>query len=422
MKNLTLNSGCYDVAIIGGGPAGMMAAISAGQLGRKVVLIEKNHSFGQKLLLTGNGRCNITQKELENRLFLEKLGGNGKFLLSALSSFGPQETIDFFQKRGLSLKIEKNGRVFPISSKSEDVLNTLTKELKKNTVTLLMNQEVLGFEIDSGIIQAVKTKSGPIHARNFILATGGKSYSFTGSTGESYRWLQDLGHSIAPIAPALVPVRLGESWLDKLQGLSFQAVKIKVLSNKKKISEHSGDILFTHFGISGPTIINASKEIGKLLQIGGVTIEIDFKPEQTHQELDQKLKTEFEKNGSKFIKNYLSEVIPQKLSDVILKKTKIEPTKKLSSISKRDRGNITELLKSFPLTVLSTLGFNQAMITSGGVNLKEIDSKTMQSKIIKNLFLAGEVLDLDGPTGGYNLQIAWTTGYIAGKNATDLPS
>ncbi len=404
----------YDVAVIGGGPAGMMGAIKASEKGLKVVLIEKNDGFGKKLLITGGGRCNITQGEFNDKKFVEKLGKNGQFLFSALSVFGVKEIIDFFEKNGLLTKVERGGRVFPISDKAKDVLKVLLKCLNKNKVKFLLNQEVLGFNIKEGKIESVKLKGKEIIAKSFILTTGGAAYPGTGSTGDGYLWAQKMGHKIIKPMPALVPIEIKESWVKGLAGLTLKNVSVAVFSNTKKVYSEFGEMLFTHSGVSGPVVLDLSKKIGELLEKGVVNLKIDLKPALDILTLNKRLQRDFVRN--KDFKNYLPELIPQRLSDLIIKFTGISPDKKLNAITKEERKKIIDFLKGLELTVKGTTGFSHAIITSGGIDLKEIDSKTMRSKIVSNLFFAGEIIDLDGPTGGYNLQICWSTGFVAGMN------
>lgn len=403
------------MAIIGGGPAGIMAAGRAAELGAKVILIEKNQTFGKKLLMTGNGRCNISHAEFNNKKFVEKLGKKGQFLLSALSVFSPEEVIKFFGEKGLPTKIEKDGRIFPVSDKAQDVLRILLKYLNKNKVKLLLNQEVVGFEIKKGRIESVKLAKGEIMAQSFILCTGGKSYPQTGSTGDGYKWAQKMGHKIINPRPSLTPIKTKENWVSDIQGLSLKNVSVELFQNNKKQDQSSGEMIFTHFGLSGPMVLNLSKKTEELLANGEVILKIDLMPALNASMLDKKLQRDFKRN--KVLKNYLSEIIPQRLSDLIVRFSKIIPDKKLNSITKEERKKLIEIIKGLKLTPRGLVGFSQAIVTSGGVDLKEIDSKTMRSKIIKNLFFAGEIIDLDGPTGGYNLQICWSTGYIAGENA-----
>lgn len=410
----------FDVAVIGGGPAGMIAAGRAAELGAKVVLLEKNSTLGKKLLLTGNGRCNLTQVNHDVKEFVEKLGKNGKFLFSAFSTFGPKEVVEFFEEKNLPTKVENNGRVFPITDDAIDVLSTLTKYLKSNGVEIITGAEVLGFEFEKNRIGGVKLQDQIIHADKFILCTGGKSYPVTGSTGDGYPWAKELGHTIVAPAPALSPVRIKDDWARDLQGLSLEEANISLWQNEKKQASFQGEILFTHFGLSGPVIINASKVINALLQTGSVMIELELFPDLTISELDKKLVLAFCENNRKDIKNYFREILSRKMLDLILKLAEIDPDKKLNFLTKKERQKIVALLKSLKFTVSEVLGFNQAMITSGGVSLREVDPKTMRSKIVENLFFAGEVLDLDGPTGGYNLQICWSTGYLSGSSVKKI--
>ncbi|MDO9231446.1 MAG: NAD(P)/FAD-dependent oxidoreductase [bacterium] len=407
----------FDTVIVGGGASGMMAGILASENNEKVAIIEKNSTLGKKLLLTGNGRCNITQANFSNREFVEKLGKSGKFLFSGLSVFGPRETQEFFEKLGLKLKTEKDGRVFPESDKAQDVLDTLKKSLKKNGVVVKLNQNVLAFEIKDAKIVCVKTAERKIYAKNFILSTGGKSFPTTGSIGDGYAWLEKMGHTIISPMPALAPIKIKERWVKELPGVSLPNVGIKILQQDKKIFEITGEILFTHFGLSGPAIINASKYVSTNLTRGEIFLKLDLFPTLTQNALEEKLKIDFEEYKKKDLKNYLAEYFSQKLALTILELSKLETDRKIYSLGKNHRNNLAKLLKNIRLSVDSLLDFESAMITSGGVSLKEVENKTMRSKIISNLYLAGEVLDLDGPTGGYNLQIAWTTGYSAGKSS-----
>ena len=413
----------FDTIIIGGGAAGMMAAIWASQNGEKVAIVEKNKTLGKKLLLTGNGRCNITRDLFDVKEFIDRLGKNGKFLFSSLSVFGPRETKSFFESLGLKLKTEKDGRVFPKSDKARDVLDVLMRKLKKNGVKILFDQKVLGFEIRDKKIECVNVEThchaslprkAKIYADNFILTTGGKSYPATGSAGDGYSWLRKMGHAVISPAPALVPVRISEPWIKELQGLSLKNVGLKLISNNRQTNIGSGEIIFTHFGLSGPAIINASKSIGEYFKLGKVFLEIGLFPALDPADLEEKLKVDFESYKKKNLKTYLAEIIPAKLAIKIMELSDIEKERKIHSVSKLERNNLAKTIKGLRLTIDSLLDFHHAMITAGGVSLKEVDPKTMRSKIIDNLYLAGEILDLDGPTGGYNLQIAWTTGRAAG--------
>jgi len=428
MKNKTLSARGgldqdpkkFDIAVIGGGPAGMMAAGRAAELGAKVVLLEKNGDLGKKLLITGKGRCNLTQAEFDDKEIIKKFGKHGKFLFSALAAFGPEEVIKFFAERKVPTKIERGGRVFPVSDKAQDVLRVMQKYLEKQGVKIMYAREVLGFESDGQKITSIKLRVGEIQADKFILCTGGKSYPATGSTGEGYQWAKDLGHKIIETAPALVPIKTKESWVKDVQGLSLKNVEIKLLQNNKKQDSRFGEMLFTHFGLSGPIVLDLSKKIGELMRNGEVAISIDLKPALNHDQLDARLQRDFKENSNKDFINYLPELLPQKMIATIISLSGIDPRKKINLVTKDERKKLIDLLKDLRLTADGTTGYNQAIVTSGGVDTREVDSKTMQSRLISNLFFAGEILDLDGPTGGYNLQMCWSTGYVAGTYAASL--
>jgi len=406
----------FDVAVIGGGPAGMLAAGRVAELGANVVLIEKNQSLGRKLLITGKGRCNITQAEFDDKEFVKTLGKNGKFLFSSLALFGPQEVVEFFESRGLKTKTERGGRIFPVSDRAQDVLDVLLEYLRKNRVEIKTGAKVLGFDHQNGHINCVKmATTRDIYADHFIIATGGKSYPATGSVGEGYDWAKNLGHTVAETLPALTPIKTEEEWPKELSGLSLKNIAINIYQKGKKQDSRFGEMLFTHFGISGPIVLDASKKIGELLKNGKVEIQIDLKPALEFSQLDERIKRDFKENIKKDFINYLPELLPQKLIRKIIELSGIDPRKKINFVTKDERKNLAKILKGLKITVAETMGYSQAIVTSGGVNLKEIDSKTMKSKIIDNLSFAGEVIDLDGPTGGYNLQICWSTGFSAGN-------
>ena len=407
-----------DIVVIGGGPAGLLAAGRAGELGAKVILIEKNQRPGLKLLMTGGGRCNITQGEFDDKKFVEKLGGNGSFLFSALAAFGPDETMKFFENLGLELKTERGRRVFPVSDKAQDVLDVLLKYINKNKVEMLLGREVVGFKIKDGLIESVKLKDREIAAKAFILCTGGKSFPQTGSSGSGYDWARQMGHKIIEPAPALVPVETKESWVHLVQGLTLKNVSVTLLQKDKEKDYRFGEMLFTHFGLSGPIILDLSKKIGELLAAGEAVLKIDLKPALDVLTLDKRLQRDFKSN--RIFKNYLPELVPQKLGEVIVRFSKINPEKKVNSITKEERLKLIQALKSLKINARGLVGFSQAIVTSGGVDTKEISSKTLRSNKINNLFFAGEIIDLDGPTGGFNLQICWSTAYAAGTNAAGL--
>jgi len=399
----------------------MMAAISASRAGAKVVLIEKNEKLGRKLLLTGKGRCNLTQAEFDNRKLTESYGKNGKFLFSSLSKFSVADTMDFFEKNGLKLKTERGARVFPQSNKSTDVLNTLLNCLNKQKVKKVTKAVAIRIESENGLITGVKLNITKIKAKNYIFCTGGKSYPQTGSNGEAFNWLEKIGHHIAKLKPSLTPIKIEELWLKELQGLSLKNVEISLLKNGKKTSGRFGEMIFAHFGISGPIVLDISKEVGEALDEDreNIKLSLDLKPALDFQTLDERIQRDFQKYNNKLFRNALDDLLPQKMIPIVIKLSRIDPNKHVNLISRTERQSLTNLLKNVEMTVAGLLGFDFAIVTSGGVDLKEVDPKTMRSKIIKNLYFAGEILDLDGPTGGYNLQVAWTTGFVAGLNAAE---
>lgn len=419
MENKTF----FDVAVIGGGPAGMMAAGKAGELGAKVVLLEKNASLGRKLLLTGKGRSNLTRAEFNPRELLKKYGREGDFLLYPLSVFGVKETIEFFEKKGLKTKIERGKRIFPESDRAQDVLNILINYLKKRLVKVMTNYEVKEIiKNENRIIKVVLSGGQELLAENYIIATGGKSYPGTGSTGDGYKWAEELGHKVSKLRPALVPLKIKENWPKLVQGLALKNVELTVLKNNKKKDGRFGELLFTHFGISGPIVLDLSGKIGELLEKGEVKLILDLKPALDSRILDKRLQSDFSKYSQKLFKNSLSDLLPKKLILIIVGLSGINPSKKVNEITREERYKLVKLLKGLEMRVSSLLGFETAIVTSGGVPLKEIDSKTMKSKLIENLFFAGEIIDLHGPTGGYNLQLCWSTGYLAGKSAANSVS
>jgi len=413
MENKTI----FDVVVIGGGPAGMMAGGRAGELGAKVLLLEKNAALGRKLLLTGKGRSNITKAEFNPRELLKKYGREGDFLLYPLSIFGVKETIDFFEKKGLKTKVERGKRIFPQSDRASDVLNILISYLKKGKVEIMTNSGVKKIiKKEKKIVKIILSGGREILAKNYIISTGGKSYPGTGSTGEGYQWAKELGHKVNKLRPALVPLRIKENWPKTAQGLSLKNVELTVFQNNKKQDSRFGELLFTHFGVSGPIVLDLSGKVGELLEKGEVKLVLDLKPALDFQTLDKRIQSDFSKYSQKLFKNSLSDLLPQKLIPIIVELPGINPEKKVNEITREERQKLVRLLKGLEMRVISLLGFETAIVTSGGVSLKEIDSKTMKSKLIENLFFAGEIIDLKGPTGGYNLQLCWSTGYLAGQS------
>jgi len=408
----------FDIAVIGGGPAGMIAAGRAAELGAKVVLIERNERLGKKLLLTGKGRCNITHAEFDNREFLKAYGKNGKFLFPGFSVFGPQETVKFFEDRGLRTKVEQGKRIFPDKGTAFNVLHCLIDYLKQGKVVIKKYSRIIDVKVVDNRIQSIVTDNKEhMSAKNFILATGGKTFPETGSTGDGFNLAKKLGHKIISLRPAISPIKIKESWPKKLSGLALKNVKISVFQNEKKILEEIGEFLFTHFGISGPIVMDASKTIDQLAGQGKVKIILDLKPGLDSKALNERIQKDFDKNPQKIFSNSLDDLLPKSIIETAIKFSGIDADKKVSNISKIEREKLAKTLKNMEMTFDGLLGFEHAIITAGGIDLKEIDSRTMRSKLISNLYFAGEILDLDGPTGGYNLQICWTTGYIAGNSA-----
>ena len=469
-----------NIVIVGGGPAGMMAAISAKEhnTNSNVILIEKNNQLGKKLLITGKGRCNITSS-LSMEEFIKNVPGNGKFLYSAFNEFTNQDIIAFLNNQGLEVKEERGNRIFPVTDKSLDVLKCFTKKLKELKVEIKENTIVEDILVDEKNdyqyikkvdekndyqdikridekydnqdikkvderndyqdikkvnekdnnqnrkkeVKGVRTNKGDILADKVIIATGGKSYPLTGSTGDGYKLVQKLGHKITHIKPSLVPLEIYEKNLClELQGLSLRNVSINIenIENKKIIYEDFGEMIFTHFGVSGPIILSASahliryKNVEELLKNKKIVLNIDFKPALDEKKLDDRIIRDFSEFKNKQFKNSLEKLLPQKLIPVVITKSKIDPNKKVNEITKEERRNLVNLLKKFPVTISKFRPIDEAIITAGGVSIKDINPKTMESKIVDNLFFAGEIIDVDAYTGGFNLQIAYSTGFVAG--------
>ena len=414
------------VVVIGGGPAGMMAAITSAENENEVILLEKNKGLGKKLLITGKGRCNITSS-LPMEDFIKNTPGNGMFLYSAYNKFTNQDIISFLKKQGLDVKEERGNRIFPVTDKSQDVLNCFEKKLKNlKNVKIMYEMPVSEILInEEKRITGVKCKNGAIiNAEKVILATGGKSYPLTGSTGDGYEMAKKLGHTITKIKPSLVPLETYEQDLHRsLQGLSLRNVKIKMVDTckNKTIYEDFGEMLFTHFGVSGPVILSGSahlvryKNIDELLKNKKIKLLIDLKPALTEEKLNDRILRDFEDFKNKNFKNSLDKLLPQKLIPVIIKRSGINPEKQVNSITKQERIQIVKLLKEFEVTIKNFRRIEDGIITAGGISIKEVNPKTMESKLILGLYFAGEILDVDSYTGGFNLQIAYSTGFVAGE-------
>lgn len=408
------------VIVVGGGAAGMFAAIAAAKNGHQVTLYEKNEKLGKKIFITGKGRCNITNAADMEELF-DAVVTNSKFLYSSFYGYTNQNVIDFFEDAGVPVKIERGNRVFPISDHSSDVIRALEREMKKVGVKVCLNTEVKSVEAEKGRFNKVVLKDATTQTADAcIVATGGLSYRSTGSTGDGFRFAENVGHKVTQCFPSLVPMETKEPWICELQGLSLRNVEAKILDGKKELYKDFGEMLFTHFGVSGPLIISASSYVGKKFmdkngQKKELTLEIDLKPALTEEQLDQRVLRDFEENHNRQFKNAITKLFPTKLIPVMLELGGIDPEKKVNSIEKEERKQFVHLIKHFRMTLTGLRDYPEAIITKGGVNVKEIDPGTMESKLVKGLYFAGEVLDLDALTGGFNLQIAWSTGYAAGN-------
>ncbi len=418
MKN-TL-AGMWDVVVIGGGPAGMMAAGTAAASGARVVLVEKNNTLGKKLLITGGGRCNVTNAERDIRKFLKKFKESDKFLFSAFSQWSVVETLDFFHSRNMPTKTEAELRVFPKSDSAQSVWNVLVDYLKSGAVTIFSNTPIKRLQAGGGLVNTlVLGGEKEIHAHSVVLATGGLSRPETGSTGDGFAWLQELGHRVTDAESALVPIVTKEAWVRQLAGVSFPAVKITLYQNDTKQIIRKGKILFTHFGLSGPAILNMSHDIGELLKYGDVFISLDLFPDADYGMLDTRLRELFKTHSNKKFKNCFKEMVPGAMIPIVSKMCAIDSETFAHSITREQRTALVHGLKDIRIQAKGLLGADKAIITSGGVSLTEIDFKTMRSRFCSNLYVIGDMLDIDRPSGGYSLQLCWTTGYIAGKSAAE---
>ena len=418
------------VVVIGGGPAGMMASIESAKHGNEVILLEKNNSLGRKLLITGKGRCNITSS-LEMEDFISNTPGNGRFLYSAFEQFTNKDIIKFLKNNGLEVKKERGNRIFPVTDSSQSVLDCFIKELRKNKVNVQTNSEVaeiitIKSDTDEKMhVSGVRLSSGKIfECDKVILCTGGKSYPRTGSNGSGYGLVEELGHNIIKPKASIVPLEADKQICQACMGLSLKNVKIELKNteNNKKIYEDFGEMLFTHFGVSGPTILSSSahllrvKNIEDLLKKGKIKLIIDLKPAISLEELNVRILKDFDEVKNKEFKNSLDKLLPKKIIDTIINLSNINPTKKVNEITKEERRRLVELLKHFEVTINGFRPIDEAIVTAGGVSIKEINPKTMESKIVNGLYFAGEIIDVDSYTGGFNLQIAYSTGFVAGNS------
>lgn len=407
----------YDLIVIGGGASGMMAAGTAAENGKKVLLIEKNRTLGNKLKITGGGRCNITNATFDTKKFLSKFGEARKFLYSSFSQFGVKDTFEFFESRKLPLVTEARERVFPKTHKARDVFNVMNRYINHKNINVIKDNPVLKISADKEEkkIISIRTKKGVYSAKNYLIATGGTSHPETGSTGDGFRWLKDLGHNTAKASPKIVPLKVADKWVKDLSGTSLSFMKITFYVNGKKAFSETGKILFTHFGISGPLILNVAFKVADLLHEGEVTATIDCYPDTDLGSLEKSILNVLDKNKNKSFKNIVKEITPHGLSNALIEFHIIKDVStKVHSISKEERKSIVHLLKAMPMTITDLMGMDRAVISGGGVSLKEVDMKTMKSKLFSNLYLTGDILDINRPSGGYSLQLCWTTGFVAG--------
>lgn len=402
-----------SVIVIDGGPAGMMAAIKAAEEGNTVTVIEKNEKLGKKLYITGKGRCNVTNyKDISE--FFDNIPGNPSFLYSSLYSYTNLDVMNFFQSEGVDLKVERGDRVFPKSDKSSDIIKAFEKKLKRNNVKILLNTIVDDIEYSDKTVKSVILKGGKkIKGDYYIIATGGISYPQTGSTGDGYKFAKKAGHTIVRPRAALISITVEEQWIKELSGLSLKNVELSLKHKNKVIYKGFGEMLFTHFGISGPIVLTASRLVHDFDEL---TASINLKPALDRNSLDKRIQKDFVKYANKDFKNSLCDLLPKKIIDLVIRLSNIDENKKVNSITKNERNNIIDVIQNLTLKVSGVRPIAEAIITAGGVSTKEIDPSTMQSKFIDNLYFAGEVIDVDANTGGFNLQIAYSTGVLAGSN------
>lgn len=407
----------YDVIVIGGGASGMMAAGRAAELGRRVLLLEKNTLLGEKLKITGGGRCNITNAEEEEHLLLAQYGKAKAFLHSPFSQFGMKDTFSFFDERGLPLVVQARKRAFPNTEKALDVFRLLEAYLKRGRVKVMSGARVSTIIGDHGLIRGVEVNGTTFEASSYILATGGKSHPETGSTGDGFRWLKALGHAVAEPTPTIVPLSVHDAWVKKLAGVSLSFCKITFYADGIKRFLLKGKILFTHFGLSGPLILNAAGRVSDLLHEGAVTASIDAYPDTDLGQLDKRITKVFDANKNKTFKTVFEEIVPHGTAKSLLSLAGVNPETKVHSVTREQRKAIGRLLKALPVRINGLMGYDWAVVADGGVSLSEIENKTMRSKLYKNLFVTGDLLHVVRPSGGFSLQLCWTTGWVAGSNA-----
>ena len=405
----------WDVAVAGAGAAGLMAGIAAAESGARVVLLEKTRRAGVKILMSGGTRCNITHST-NNRGIVEAYGPPGRFLHSALAAFGVEDVLDFFHGEGVATKVEETGKIFPVSNRATDVLQALLARLDRSGARLLFENPVRGIELGEDVFH-LRTDTQTIQARRVILTTGGKSYPGSGTTGDGYAMATALGHGLVPPRPALVPLTVDGAWIAELRGLTLPDVSVRILDAGKPLLSRRGSLLFAHFGLSGPVVLDVSRVVSGHERPQSLIGEIDFLPAMTDADLDEKIRQETASEGKKLLAAVLSSWVPRRLVDLLLARAGLAVDRRAAALSKVDRGKLVASLKRMQVPLTGTMGFGKAEVTAGGIPLDEVDSRTMQSKRVPGLFLAGEILDLDGPIGGYNFQAAWSTGWLAGTRA-----
>jgi predicted Rossmann fold flavoprotein len=413
----------WDVAVVGGGAAGMMAAGRAAACGARVVLIEKNPGLGKKLLITGGGRCNVTNAEFDTRTLLSKFNRRGKktdqFLFSPFSKHGVEDSIAFFNDRGMPTKIEANNRVFPVSNSAQSVWDVLVQYMKDGNVRIISGIKVTKVVKDDDCISHIELANGQqIVAHSYIFATGGKSRPETGSTGDGFNWLSTLGHTVSEPDASLVPLTLKDAWAKELAGVSLSNITLTLLQDGKKFGKQSGGMVFTHQGISGPAVLNLSRDVRDLLQYGQAMLSLDLLPTQNQDMLDTALRSLLDQENKK-VKNVLGTLIPSALISPVLAQAGIDPDTQANSVTRTQRLSLTKAIKGVSMEVKGLLGVEKAIVTSGGVDLTEIDFRTMRSRLISNLYIIGDLLNIDRPSGGYSLQLCWTTGMVAGESAAN---
>ena len=408
------------VVVIGAGASGLMAAYAAASHGASVLVLERNEKAGKKIYITGKGRCNLTNATSLQELF-DAVPRNSKFLYSSLYSFDNQATMDFFEEHGLTLKVERGERVFPESDHASDVTRALLRAMREEGAELWLNTDATKIILDEGRVRGVATHSEDgyeVHAADAVIcACGGCSYPSTGSDGTGYELARDCGHTITPLSPSLVPMDVKEGYVRELQGLSLKNVEVTLFKGKKRVYEGFGEMLFTHFGVSGPLILSASSIANQYFGDGPLDLRIDLKPAVPQDQLDRRLQRMVSENPNKCLKNALQGLLPARLSPVVLGLSGVDPEKQANSVTRAERLSIASVLKAFPCTVTGLRGFDEAIVTRGGVDVKEVNPSTMESKLVRGLYFCGEMLDVDAVTGGYNLQIAWSTGHSAGVHA-----